>query len=346
MLIEEKQNLTTPLPAVTGPRKISWLRLAVSLLLGAAGLWLLTRNVNRHDLLMALGRANLGYVGLGLLVIVTTMLAKTARWFLLFVTRPNPPAFRTLFWILVLGQFANLLPIRLGDIIRIYALDQQMPGNKARILGTLVVEKTLDMLTLLLMMVVLLPLVVLPDTLEGKVYTLAAVSLIAPLGLYLLAYQTERLTRLLEWVAGRLPGPFAQRFIRLVVAGLEGLIALRSHRVTLLLLLLVALIGLLSALTPFVLFRAMGLPLGLVQAAVMNLVVTIGSVPPSTPANVLVFEALVALTLRQFGLQEDALILSYAVIYHVVVVLPQILLGSIAPARTKWRFRPFRWQSR
>jgi uncharacterized protein (TIRG00374 family) len=343
LLVEEQKKLTNPLPAVTGLRKISWLRLAVSLLLGAAGLWLLTRNVNGPDLLAALAQANLAYIGLGLAVIAATMLAKTARWYLLFVTRPDPPSFRSLFWILVLGQFVNaLLPIRLGDIIRIYALDQQIPGNKARILGTLVVEKTLDMLTLLLTMAVLLPIVVLPDALDGKGYTLAAVALVAALGLYLLAYQTDRLTRLSERIAGRLPRPLAQRFIRLVVAGLEGLVALRNHRVTLILLVLAGIIGLLAALTPFVLFRAMGLPLGLVQAAVMNLVVTIGSVPPSTPANVFVFEALVILVLRQYGLQNDALLFSYAVIYHVVVVLPQIVIGSIAPARTNWRFRPFR----
>jgi uncharacterized protein (TIRG00374 family) len=337
LLIEDQPNVT-PLSAAGSLRKIPWLRLLITLLLGAAGLWLLTRNVNRQELLAALAQANPAYIALALAVIVATMLAKTARWYLLFVTRPQPPSFPTLFWILVLGQFVNaLLPLRLGDLARIYALDQHMPGNKARILGTLVVEKTLDMLTLLIIMAVLLPFVVLPKALDDKGYTLAAVALAAPLGLYLLAYQTERLTRLMQRLAGRLPQPLAQRFLRLIVAGLEGLAALRNHRVTLVLLLLAGLIALLATLTPFVLFRAMGLPLGLVQAAVLNLVITIGSVPPSTPGGVFVFETMVVFMLGRFGLHDEAQMLSYAVIYHAVVLLPQIILGSIAPARTRWQ---------
>lgn len=338
MLVEDQSNLAPSLPTIEKGRKISWLRLIISLILGAAGLWLLTRDVNRQDLATAFSQANLIYIGLGLAVMAATMLAKTLRWQLLFATQPNPPGFRTLFWILVMGQFVNvLLPIRLGDITRIYALDQTMPGNKARILGTLVVEKTLDVLTLVLTMAMLLPLVTLPELIGNKGYLLAAVALIAPLSLYLLAFQTERFTRLLERVAGRLPRPLAERIMRLVVAGLQGLTALRSRRVTLALLSLAFLIAILSILTPLVLFPALGLRLGFVQAALMNLVVTVGSVPPSTPANVLVFEFLVALMLRQFGIENEAIILSYAVIYHVVVVLPQIILGSIAPSRTQWK---------
>jgi uncharacterized membrane protein YbhN (UPF0104 family) len=73
--------------------------------------------------------------------------------------------------------------------------------------------------------------------------------------------------------------------------------------------------------------------LGPVAATAIHVVLTVGTVPPSTPAKVGVFEFLVAFMLKFFGVENDALILAYTIIFHLVVVLPQILLGGIAVAR-------------
>jgi hypothetical protein len=56
--------------------------------------------------------------------------------------------------------------------------------------------------------------------------------------------------------------------------------------------------------------------------------------PASTPANVGIFEGLVVFTLNQFGLTDNAAILSYAIVYHLVVVTPQLFLGSLSVIRS------------
>jgi hypothetical protein len=43
----------------------------------------------------------------------------------------------------------------------------------------------------------------------------------------------------------------------------------------------------------------------------------------------------VVYVLNQLGVGDDALVLSYAIVYHLVAVFPIILMGSLAVAKTK-----------
>ena len=100
------------------------------------------------------------------------------------------------------------------------------------------------------------------------------------------------------------------------------------------------LIGGLSVLTPLLLFTALGLPLGLKEAILLHLITSIGSVPPTTPARLGVFEWLVVFMLAQLGEGDENLRLSYALLYHSVVLLPQLTLGAVALAQSRWRRLP------
>ena len=65
----------------------------------------------------------------------------------------------------MLGQYVNLIVpfFRLGEVARIYALNRQASVPMAQSLGTLVVEKVLDLFILILTIAAILPFVVLPE---------------------------------------------------------------------------------------------------------------------------------------------------------------------------------------
>jgi glycosyltransferase 2 family protein len=316
----------------------TWLRLLLGTLLGAGALWLVARNVSMPELSYAFGQANSGPILLALGVVTLVILAKVWRWRFLYLTTTAVPPFNALWNALLIGQFINLLaPFRLGEVARVYALYQQTQSSKAQALGTLVVEKSLDMMMLLFTLVVLLPLVVVPRFISEQGPLLGVIAAGSLLFLYLLAYQTERVADWLAWLGRRLPGGIGDKATRWAVSGLSGLAALRSRRATVALVLSSAIIVVLSILTPLTVFWAFNLPYGLPEATLLNLVLSVGMVPPSTPAKVGVFEWLVAFTLKQLGMIDDALILSYALVYHAAVVLPPIVFGSVAATRTRWR---------
>jgi hypothetical protein len=331
-------------PTLLRPKNIPWLRLILGLLAGLLGLWFITRDLQLSDVQQAVAEARPGYIALAVLVIITTILTKTWRWQLLFISNgrppktdtPLPPSLPALFWPLVLGQFINAVsPIRVGDLARVVALERETGIDKVQGLGTLVVEKTLDIITLVLTLFLILPTVVLPESLtlarRGALMALTAVILFILLLIF--AYYRERITKLAGRLIRRLPTRLQNPLFRLIVAGLTGLSALRQPRQLVVLTFVSAVIMLLHILTPYILFSTFDIPLGLKEATILHLTLIIGQIPASTPANVGIFEGLVVFILNQFGLADNAAILSYAIVYHLVVVLPQIILGSLSVIR-------------
>lgn len=325
---------------MAGRRQIPWWRLLFGTLLGGLGLWYVTRDAGLNEIQAALGQANPLYILLGLLVITGTMIAKAWRWQHLYYPRAEAPLLPDLFWALSLGQLVNVaVPfLRLGELARVYDLGRQTDSSKARALGTMVVEKVLDLLTLALILFLLLPFLVIPGFVADSGMVLALLAAFAFLVLFLVAYRTETTLRLARIVLARLPEVVRQRLAPLVISGLEGLSALRSGRAVAQLLLDSAFIALLSILTPLILFPAFALPFSLAAATTIHVGLTVGTMPPSTPAKVGIFEFLVVFMLnRFFAIDDSTLALAYALVFHLVVILPQLVLGSIALARGKRR---------
>lgn len=313
-----------------------WFNLFLMVALVGGGLWYLVQEVTLAEFGRALAQADLGYIALAVGVMVLTAVVKTWRWQQTF---PEPPPFPSLFWSLVIGQFINVtVPfLRLGELARIYSLDQQVQTGKVRTVGTLVVEKTLDLLTLLLMIAALIPFVVLSEFVETNEAALLTAVLTLILALYVLTYQTAWVVRWLQKFRHFLPERWQQPFSNMIIAGLEGLTSLRDRRTLLSLILSSAIIALLSILTPWLLLPAFQLPATFFLATLINVGATIATVPATTPAKIGVVQFAVIFILSQLEIGSEAAVWSYAIVFHLVVVLPQILLGMIAATRTGWK---------
>ncbi|MEZ4511901.1 MAG: lysylphosphatidylglycerol synthase transmembrane domain-containing protein [Chloroflexota bacterium] len=338
-MLAEKQT-APPTPPSASRRLWQWLNLLLALGLTAVGLWFIGRNVSLADIGDTLIHARFSYILLGFFIMLLTIWVKNWRWQLLLATPTTHPPFGPLFWAMTLGQYVNLIIpfLRLGEIARIYALHQQTDISKARALGTLVVEKTLDLIFFAATLIILLPLVVLPDFVGNPSTLVGTIALFLLLILYLLAYQTSWVIRTLRWLFGKLPAAIGQRLLHVAVDGLEGLAALRSPRLSLLLVGSSIMVALLAAILPAVLFPAFNLPFGLLEGALMHIVVSVVTTPPSTPAKIGVFNSAAALLLLSLNAPNEAAVIGYSIAFHLVVMLPQIILGSIAATRTRWQW--------
>ena len=253
----------TPSTVANWRRALPWLNLALAALLVVAGLWYLSSRVSLAAVGDALAAASPGWVALAVGVILATLALKGWRWQLMFPDENPPVPFRAAFWATTLGQYVNLIIpfLRLGEVARLYALNRETGVAPARALGTLVVEKTLDLIFFGLTIVFILPLVVLPDYVNqpGPWLLLLATALLTVL--YLLAYRTAWVIGLWRRVVRPLPDRLEQWLLRVAVSGLEGLAALRDRRRALLLLLTSLLAAVLAVLMPYTLFPALGLSL-------------------------------------------------------------------------------------
>ncbi|HID51918.1 MAG TPA: flippase-like domain-containing protein [Anaerolineae bacterium] len=338
MTAEESE---TPPPARFNYKKLwPWVNAGIAFLLIAGGVWFLNRTVGLDKIGEAMRLADGRFILLALPVVTLIGAVKAWRWGLLLTPNGENIPYSSLFWSTWLGQVVNIaIPfLRLGEVARAYTIDQQTDIGKVRALSTMVVEKTLELIMLALLLAVIVPLVVLPEVFNNW-WMLGILAGFILLGLYLVAYQTDFIIRMTKQMGRWLPVRLQNKIMPLVLSGLAGIASLRDKKTVLLLLGSSLFITFLSILTPFILFRAMAIPLGLPEAAVVDSALNIVTTPPSTPGQLGVFEGTTVFILNQFGQENNARLVSYAIIYHLVALAPIIVLGSLAAARTRWEWQ-------
>lgn len=296
--------------------------------LGVIMLILAFRGIDSSALMAALTRTDPRFVALGLVTVGATIGAKALRWKLLFYPSHDNLRLRSLVSAILIGQTMNfLLPARLGELARAYLIGEAEGKRKLFAFGTILVEKLLDGLMLLLLLAVLFLVMPLPDWLRmpGATTGLILASLLA--AMLLLGGQRERILGALVRFSQLLP-VLKQLGLRQRLGDLaDSLNSLRSTEVNMRLLLWSLAVWLLAALTNYLTLLALQIEVPLLVASFFVLaVIHLGLVVPSSPARIGVFHYLCVLSLSVFGV-ERSLALAYGFILHFIVVLPVIFAG-------------------
>jgi len=126
-----------------------WLKLLVGVLISLVAVSVAMKDVRLAEVLSALRRADYrGFV----LVMALTLLGfwlRALRWRWLIST-PRPLGLGSLFSATMIGFMANnLLPLRLGEFVRAWVLGRRERISKTTVFATVVVERVVDMITLL-----------------------------------------------------------------------------------------------------------------------------------------------------------------------------------------------------
>jgi len=307
-------------------RWLLW-RTLLGLALGLALLAWLLRGSDLRQAWAGLTQARSLWVSLSLLVTLLTMAGKVARWRALFPSAPRP-SWGLLVRALLVGQVTNaLLPARAGDVARACVAGAGGQTSRMTALGTVAAEKAFDVIFLLLGAGLAALLTPLPPWLTGGLAGMAAVGGL----LFVLAVALPE-SRTVDWAdrwGRRLPWGVGSGLGERVRRGLDGLVALRRPRTALVACAWSVPIWALSVATNYLLFFAFDLRLSLGAALFLLVLLLVGVAPPSSPARVGVFHALAVVGLATFGI-EGPVALAYATVLHLIVYLPQIVLGVVA----------------
>jgi uncharacterized protein (TIRG00374 family) len=292
-------------------------------------LWLAFRDVPLSQIVATFSRADYRFVALALALVLVSPLARAARWRLLYHPNQKGLSYFRLAEVLLIGQMLNVVvPARLGEVARIYFMGKTGNRSRARTLGTIAVEKWLDILMLLLLVILVPIFVSLPPWFRDSRVNLAVFAT-AFLGVALtLSYSKDRLLNLVESTSRFLPEGWRARVHRATGLALGSLDALRSPWVGLKLQGWSLLIWILSILVNYMIFLALGLPLSFAAALFLVVVLQVGAAVPSAPGKLGVFHYLCTLALGVFEL-EKGVALGYAVLLYFVVFGPPSLLGAL-----------------
>ena len=126
--------------------------LAVGILL----LWFAFSNVNFNRLVADLREAEYSWLLLSVLFGLIAYVSRARRWVLLVKPLGFHPALKNSFYALMTGYLANLALPRIGEITRCVALGKKENIPVDQLIGTVVVERTIDFLSLMIIMIFLI----------------------------------------------------------------------------------------------------------------------------------------------------------------------------------------------
>jgi len=304
-------------------------RVILGLLISVAFLvWALRQASSFSAIAGALRDANYLYAVPAVVVYFVGVWFRTLRWRVLLGPIRLIGASQ-LFPIVVVGYMANnVLPARLGEVVRAYILGERASVSKSAVLATIFVERTFDGITMILFMLVVGLTMRLDDTLSGILYSSAALFVVALVVFVAIAAAPSRAVALLGRLTRLLPSRVHSVVDQIVARFVEGLGALGSVGNVLAVLALSVAAWTAEAGMYLLLGLGFALPVGPSAYLLTTAVANIGGMLPSSPGYVGTFEWFATLALSAFGLQPDSA-LSYVLALHALLLLPVTLLGFI-----------------
>jgi hypothetical protein len=205
-----------------------WLRTLLGLIVAGVLLGLVFIRTDFSDTLDALGDARFIYLPPAMLLFALSVWFQALRWRYLLRPLTSVPA-RRLYPVVFVGHLGNsLIPLRAGEVLRALVVSRREGVSRMAALGTLVVERALDGLTLTAMLLVFVAVV---DP-EGGLWQLALAGALlfglATAGLVLIAFNQERCLSIAVTVINRGPTRWRARLRRWFRSFLTGTTALRT----------------------------------------------------------------------------------------------------------------------
>jgi len=297
-------------------------------------LWWVLKDVSFSEVWAEIQGANFWLLGLAVAIGYANYLFRSIRWGILL--RPICPgtSLRSRFSAMNIGFMAtNIIPGRVGEFVRPYALSRLEPVSVSGAFGSLVVERFLDTFTIAALLFVAIAAPGFPENpmvrevslgvwIRGVLVILGALLLLMT---FLLVFPRP-LVRGAERVARFLPGKAARLAVDVLEAFLDGLKVFQSPALLVKAVVWSVAIWLWQSLSFWVAFMAFGIHVGFDVALFVNATVALAVAVPAAPGFIGTFQAGVMAGLGVYGVAEAAAI-ALSLGFHVAAFLPVTLVG-------------------
>jgi uncharacterized protein (TIRG00374 family) len=132
------------------------LKIASFLALGILLLFFAFRGIALDELRATLSQVNFWWIGLSLFFAFISFFSRARRWMLLIEPLGFKPKFSTTYHALMIGYLSNYALPRLGEVTRCVTLGRKEKIPVDSLIGTVIIERVIDMVMLFLIMFILL----------------------------------------------------------------------------------------------------------------------------------------------------------------------------------------------
>jgi uncharacterized protein (TIRG00374 family) len=297
-------------------------------------LWWVLRDVSLDDVWSAFRAVDFGLLLLAVAIGYVNYVFRSIRWGVLLHPICSQTSLRSRFAAMNIGfMTTNLVPLRVGEFVRPYALSRMEPVSVSGAFGSLVVERFLDSLTIAALLFVAMAIPGFPDHpvvwgaslgiwIRGFLVFLGALLLFM---VFLLVFPRP-VVELVGRMAAFLPKKMARLVVDVMEAFLEGLKVLQRPPLLVSAVLWSFWIWLVQSLSFWVAFRAFGIHVGFDVALFVNGTVALAVAVPAAPGFVGTFQTGVVGGLSVYG-ASGASAVALSLGFHFGGFIPVTLVG-------------------
>ena len=317
-----------------------WQSVLIFVLSVALVAWFLS-GVDLGDLARVLSRAHPAWIAGGIGAVLVTYLFRAWRWRVLLapiVSGKSSVSFRNSFRITVMGFTAtNLLPGRLGEVLRPYLIARVEPVTTPAALATILIERLLDVAAIMLLFGVFLAKTSATVGHDVKwVGAVAAATAIAALVLLIFgAGYPDTLRRWSDAVTTRLPGKVAGAAGRFAHTLVDGLLVMRQPRAVTVAAALSVCVWLSIALSIWCSGLALDLTFTFPDTFLIVMYLVVGVAVP-VPSGVGSYHFMYQLAVTSMFHVNRDVAAAAAIVTHAVSFLPISVLGVVYLAQDGW----------
>ena len=302
------------------------LKLIVGIAISIAGLWYAFRGMNFSELIDHLSQTNFSFILLAMGIIVVSVALRAYRWQLML--KPiQTITFNPLFASTMIGYFGNsVLPFRLGEILRAYAISRSDTITTSAAFGTIIIERLLDLIGLAAVMIFF---AFFSPLMEWSGHVLVVLVILTVGGLVIIIWLGKSHSNFHEQVVHWkiFEKTSGQKLLSSIQNIFKGIISIGETKHTFALVLLTLALWVLYYICTVLVVMATGIELTWVAAGIVLIATTLAITVPSAPGYVGTYHAAavyVLVNLFNSGLTESQV---FAVLIHAVGFIPLVLFG-------------------
>ncbi|MFQ5641202.1 MAG: lysylphosphatidylglycerol synthase transmembrane domain-containing protein [bacterium] len=303
------------------------LKVAIGIVISAVFIFLAFRQIDVDEMLGAFQKVHYVWLIPAFLAMLLSHWIRAVRWGY-FVEPVKNASLTSLFSAVMIGYAANnVFPLRLGEFLRAFALGKSEGISKSSAFATVIVERLVDILCLLVLLSGTILIYPLPQEIKNAGYLIFSFTLAGIVFLLFLMNKTEATTRLLSRIMPKKIFSFVEKILKSFI---QGFFVLKKSEHYLKITFTSITIWLLYAVVLYFIFIAFDFDenyhINFISGFVVLVTVSIGIMIPSSPGFVGTYHWFCMQSLAFFGIPQSEAF-SFSVISHALNTVPFTIIG-------------------
>jgi len=288
------------------------LKLLLTLVISLSFILYALKDFNYNVFIHSMNNVKYIYIYVSVITLILTIQLRAIRWQFLI---PEDIKVNNLYKAQLIGYMCNnLLPLRFGEFFKSYYLEKKLNISKYKIFGTVILERFLDLIGMILLVLILIKSSIF-NVLSS--YYLNFILIIFIISLFAIILSI--------YIKNPLKIKSSNKFIMIIPDIVNGFSVLAYNNL-LYVFIMTILIWINYIVVVYLVQYAFSFNLDIYQSILLLLLPTLALSIPSLPGNIGTFEGAVVYTLSLYGIQDT---IGFGFILHSISFIPYTLLGLI-----------------